>query len=182
MIVITAVIIAVLVLSYFMRNRSNGRRSSNNLVIIVLGDIGRSPRMLYHAQSAISRQYRVKIVAYRGELSLAFCHRRERLRSLIASGSYLAGSNPPLSLTTSEYVEFVYLPTPLPWISALPKPLFLLLAPLKVISASCSLLFALLYRIGPSPAHILVQVSSCSLRREMQFHRELTEANKLYVY
>ena len=40
--------------------------SSKSVVIVVLGDIGRSPRMLYHAQSFVSHGYTTHIVAYRG--------------------------------------------------------------------------------------------------------------------
>lgn len=39
---------------------------SKSVAIVVLGDIGRSPRMLYHAQSFISHGYTTHIVAYRG--------------------------------------------------------------------------------------------------------------------
>lgn len=42
------------------------RRRSKSVAIVVLGDIGRSPRMLYHANSFVAREYQTRIVAYRG--------------------------------------------------------------------------------------------------------------------
>lgn len=44
------------------------RRSRKSVAIVVLGDIGRSPRMLYHAGSFVERGYKTYIVAYRGAL------------------------------------------------------------------------------------------------------------------
>ena len=43
------------------------RRRTKSVAIVVLGDIGRSPRMLYHANSFVAREYKTHIVAYRGE-------------------------------------------------------------------------------------------------------------------
>lgn len=48
---------------YFQRDR----RVRKSVAIVVLGDIGRSPRMLYHATSFAERGFRTSIVAYRGE-------------------------------------------------------------------------------------------------------------------
>ncbi|KAL8283743.1 hypothetical protein RQP46_005538 [Phenoliferia psychrophenolica] len=106
--------------------------SSKSVAIVVLGDIGRSPRMLYHAQSFLSHGYTTHIVAYRGAAL-------------------------PKELTEASHVHLVYLPTPLAFVSALPRPLFLLLAPLKVLHATASLFWALAFRIEHAPAFMLVQ-------------------------
>ncbi len=59
----------------------------------------------------------------------------------------------------SPYVTFVYLPTPLAWISKLPKPLFILLSPVKVLLGALILAWTLLNKIGQTPAYMLIQVS-----------------------
>lgn len=106
--------------------------SSKSVAIIVLGDIGRSPRMLYHAKSFVDHGYTTHIVAY-------------------------AGVSLPKDLIDSPHTHLVYLPTPLAFVSALPRPLFLLLAPLKVVLAAWSLLWALMFRIERAPSFFLVQ-------------------------
>jgi hypothetical protein len=40
--------------------------SCRTVAIVVLGDIGRSPRMMYHAQSFASHDFTTYIIAYRG--------------------------------------------------------------------------------------------------------------------
>lgn len=45
----------------------NNTSSSKHVVVIVLGDIGRSPRMQYHALSLLEHKYRVTLVGYAGE-------------------------------------------------------------------------------------------------------------------
>lgn len=35
-----------------------------NATLVVIGDIGRSPRMCYHAKSLADKNYRVQIVGY----------------------------------------------------------------------------------------------------------------------
>lgn len=37
---------------------------AKNATLVVLGDIGRSPRMCYHAKSLADKNYRVQIVGY----------------------------------------------------------------------------------------------------------------------
>ncbi|GAA5876946.1 hypothetical protein JCM16303_006344 [Sporobolomyces ruberrimus] len=110
--------------------RSPSRRKSVGL--IVLGDIGRSPRMLYHAQSFVKNGYMTYIIAFKG-------------------------SKPPPSLTDNENCHFIYLSQPLPWTSSLPRIGFLLFAPLKVLLGACFLLSALLFRIPHAPTFFFVQ-------------------------
>ncbi|GAA5973451.1 hypothetical protein JCM11641_006468 [Rhodosporidiobolus odoratus] len=117
----------------FFRHRSaSPSPHQKSVALVVLGDIGRSPRMLYHAQSFASAGYRTAIVAYRG-------------------------SSPPRELAENPNVQFVYLATPLPFASGLPRPLFLLLAPFKVLLGACGLLYALMGRLDSLPRCLFVQ-------------------------
>jgi beta-1,4-mannosyltransferase len=45
--------------------------SYRTVAIIVLGDIGRSPRMMYHAESFASHDFKTYIVAYKGTSTLS---------------------------------------------------------------------------------------------------------------
>lgn len=71
-----------------------------------------------------------------------------------------AGSTPPKELLDNRCAHFVYLPQPLAFVSRLPRPLFLLLSPLKVVLAAFSLLYTLAVRIERAPSFMLVQVRS----------------------
>ncbi|BGP42115.1 mannosyltransferase [Rhodotorula kratochvilovae] len=105
--------------------------SPKSVALVVLGDIGRSPRMLYHAQSFARNGFTTYIVAHRG-------------------------SKPPKELTDDPNVRFVYLDTPLAWSSALAKPLFLACLPLRILLSASGLLFALL-ALPVAPAFLFVQ-------------------------
>lgn len=48
------------------RRHRGDAQDLKSVTIIVLGDIGRSPRMLYHATSFMQRGYKIYIVAYPG--------------------------------------------------------------------------------------------------------------------
>lgn len=41
-----------------------GDPKNKNVCVVVLGDIGRSPRMQYHAQSLIREGYNVDVIGY----------------------------------------------------------------------------------------------------------------------
>ncbi|CAG7847971.1 UDP-glycosyltransferase TURAN {ECO:0000303/PubMed:25919390} [Serendipita indica DSM 11827] len=112
--------------------RDHRRLHYGSVAILVLGDIGRSPRMMYHAQSFASHRVQTYIVAYKG-------------------------SKPIPSLLSMSHVEFLYIPEPPRWISKLPRRLFILLAPIKVAYQIWGLLNALVLQIPEPPVHILVQ-------------------------
>lgn len=50
-----------------------GTTPPRSVALVVLGDIGRSPRMLYHAQSFASAGFKTYILAYKG-MPLPPCH------------------------------------------------------------------------------------------------------------
>ncbi|KAK4052470.1 mannosyltransferase [Microbotryomycetes sp. JL201] len=88
--------------------------------------------MMYHTQSLLDCGLTTSVIAYRG-------------------------STPLHTLVTHPSCKFVYLPTPLAVTSRLPRPFFLLLAPLKVALGALSLLWAVLWRLEYTPQYILVQ-------------------------
>ena len=47
-------------------------REKESVTIVVLGDVGRSPRMMYHAGSFASRHWRTRIIGYDGRPSVAY--------------------------------------------------------------------------------------------------------------
>ncbi|KAF8323368.1 mannosyltransferase [Clavulina sp. PMI_390] len=111
------------------RKRFLHRRS---VVVVVLGDIGRSPRMMYHSQSFAQHDFETFIVGYRG-------------------------SEPPKSLRELPHVHFLYLPTLPQFILQAPRSLFLLVGPLKVIFQTLAVLHALLVRLPYTTEFIIVQ-------------------------
>lgn len=44
-----------------------GANPPRSVALVVLGDIGRSPRMIYHAQSFVQAGFKTYILAFRGE-------------------------------------------------------------------------------------------------------------------
>lgn len=54
----------VLVCLFATKNKSN--RNSKNVCVIVLGDLGRSPRMNYHCLSFANLGYNVSFIGYKG--------------------------------------------------------------------------------------------------------------------
>ena len=56
-------------ISYVIRNafRKRERASLRCAAVLVLGDIGRSPRMMYHAESFAKAQFETYLIGYKGE-------------------------------------------------------------------------------------------------------------------
>lgn len=54
----------ILVISFFVRGIKIKPVKPKSAIVLVLGDIGRSPRMMYHAKSLASHGYRTKVVGY----------------------------------------------------------------------------------------------------------------------
>ncbi|MFH4979613.1 hypothetical protein AB6A40_006322 [Gnathostoma spinigerum] len=101
---------------------------NKNAVLVVLGDIGRSPRMCYHAKSLAEKNYRVQIVGYVDTL-------------------------PFPAISKNPNIRLVGLRHPPDRISSLPSALMLVL---KCIWTFGVLLFALLFRVN-WPLLILMQ-------------------------
>ncbi|KAI0353157.1 mannosyltransferase [Trametes cingulata] len=100
-----------------------------SVAILVLGDIGRSPRMMYHAESFATNKFQTYLVGY-------------------------GGSKPIPSLLTMPRVRILYLSEPPSHLRGLP---FILAGPLKVLSQVVDILQTLLVRIPHPPEFILVQ-------------------------
>ncbi|KAG8762372.1 mannosyltransferase [Ceratobasidium sp. 428] len=124
------VLISVIALLFFLfrRQKSPVRRS---IAVLVLGDVGRSPRMMYHAQSLAENQFNTYLVGYSGSTLI------KALREL-----------PNLTMSS--------LTPPPKFITSLPQQLFILAAPLKLLIQAVSILWTLLVTI-PTPEYIMVQ-------------------------
>lgn len=65
-------IFVTLVVVYLVRNAFRKREKAflRSVAILVLGDIGRSPRMMYHAESFAQSNFQTYLIGYSGELHL----------------------------------------------------------------------------------------------------------------
>ena len=100
-----------------------------SIAVVVLGDVGRSPRMQYHTASLASLpRTRVSLVGYAGERCIASVEGSERVTQFLLGSPF----------------------------ARLPRSLFLLWAPLKVLYQVLQLFWTLLLAI-PRPDVILVQ-------------------------
>jgi len=107
-------------------------QSKSHVTIVVLGDLGRSPRMQYHALALASSQTEVNLVGY-------------------------AGSAPHRAVREHAHITCHLLPSP--WLQRqhrLPRPLFLGYVLLRVFSQCCRLLWVLLL-VVPRPDVMLIQ-------------------------
>ncbi|KAI5120229.1 hypothetical protein M0805_000043 [Coniferiporia weirii] len=117
-------------LVYIARNVFRRREKAflRSVAIVVLGDIGRSPRMMYHAESFAKAHFQTYLIGF-------------------------AGSTPIPSLERLN-VQLVHLSETPSGLKNLP---FLLLAPLKIAVQICSILYTLLVLIPHPPEYIMVQ-------------------------
>jgi len=100
-----------------------------NIAVVVLGDVGRSPRMQYHTASLASLpDTSVSLIGYAGERCIDAVERSPSVRQFLLGSPF----------------------------ARLPRALFLLWAPLKVLHQVLQLLWTLLVVI-PQPSAILVQ-------------------------
>lgn len=107
--------------------------SKGNVLILVLGDIGRSPRMQYHAASFASSGYHVDLVGYQGTTPIASVKDNDKIRI--------------------NYLTELWRPRP-----GAPRAAYLAYAPFKIFLQFFQLLFLLLLYTN-SPDYILVQVT-----------------------
>lgn len=118
--------IALLSLFYLLRRLSFQRSGAlgKSVAIIVLGDIGRSPRMLYHAQSFVDRGYNTHIVAYPGP-SLIHLLARLELINLWGTLSRLDTPEGAARVSPGRVCVLAYAPSVRQWTSktSVPTPL-----------------------------------------------------------
>lgn len=117
------------------------RRTSlgRSAVVVVLGDVGRSPRMCYHVESLADQGWKVSVVGY-------------------------GGSKLPTSIQRSS-VRFLRLEEFPHWISQLPRLAFIVVAPFKLLWQSTTLFWKVAMVVQPPPEVIIVQVSIDFIRR-----------------
>ncbi|THH11353.1 hypothetical protein EW145_g704 [Phellinidium pouzarii] len=116
---------------YVLRNVYMKREKAflRSVAIIVLGDVGRSPRMMYHAESFAKARFQTYLVGYTGST--------------------------PISSLERLNVQLVHL-SEIP--SAFKRLPFLLLAPLKIALQVYTILYVLSVYIPHPPEYIMVQV------------------------
>ncbi|KAK7468495.1 mannosyltransferase [Stygiomarasmius scandens] len=114
---------------FFRLFKPRNEHSLRTVAVLVLGDIGRSPRMMYHAESFAENGFMTYLVGY-------------------------GGSKPIPSLETLPKVQLCYLPEPPTILKSLP---FVVAAPFKIAHQIASILKELLIRIPEPPEYLLVQ-------------------------
>lgn len=123
--------------------------------VLVLGDIGRSPRMQYHALSIAKHGGTVELIGYHGMFEAAFTMNNLMLTHLTESALLPA-------LTKLPNVTVCALGAPPAVLRSKSAP-FIITGPLKVLWQVLNLLHVLLYKTQPAE-WLLVQV--CTLRQE----------------
>ncbi|PWW72360.1 Glycosyltransferase Family 33 protein [Tuber magnatum] len=109
-----------------------GRDQKPRVVVVVLGDIGRSPRMQYHALSIARKGGLVDLVGY-------------------------DESAPRPELVDNPNIKMCPLPPPPGFLRTGTPIQFILFAPLKALFQLTSMLYLLCYIIPPSAGYILLQ-------------------------
>jgi beta-1,4-mannosyltransferase len=120
-------LLVFLVVNVFQKVRQTPKLRS--VAILVLGDVGRSPRMMYHAESFAKLGFDTYLIGYKG-------------------------SKPILSLTSLSNIRLCYLSEPPPLVMRIP---FVLAAPIKILYQIATILYALVFDIPRPPEFIMVQ-------------------------
>jgi beta-1,4-mannosyltransferase len=151
--VLVVVVIAVCATLLLKPTRYEPRPSKPvSVQIVVLGDIGHSPRMQYHALSIAKHGGQVSIVGYQGLIQAA------NMTSKSYADGLRAESTPNQELLQHERISIVALPPAPAFLRTSNKYLFPFLAALKLANQTWYLWSALAYRSPPS-RWMLVQVS-----------------------
>ncbi|KAF8475608.1 glycosyl transferases group 1-domain-containing protein [Kalaharituber pfeilii] len=111
---------------------ADGAHPEKRVVVLVLGDIGRSPRMQYHALSIVRNGGKVDLVGYNESVP--------RPEILSSDSITIHPITPPPSLLTTSN-----------------KLLFPIFAPIKILFQLYSLLNILIYNIPLSASYLLIQ-------------------------
>ncbi|KAJ8582989.1 glycosyltransferase family 33 protein [Rhizopogon salebrosus TDB-379] len=117
--------LVIIVVHVFQKVRQRPRLRS--VAILVLGDVGRSPRMMYHAESFARLEFNTYLIGYRG-------------------------SNPIPSLNSLPHVRLCHLSEPPPLVAQIP---FLLAAPIKIAYQIVAILYTLVFTIPRPPEFIM---------------------------
>ncbi|ORX92561.1 UDP-Glycosyltransferase/glycogen phosphorylase [Basidiobolus meristosporus CBS 931.73] len=112
-------------------SREASEASGKRVTLLVLGDVGRSPRMQYHALSFAEQGYFVDFVGYEGSI-------------------------PMENVVNSAYIKLQYIQAPWKLPPGLPKLAFLLYAPFKVLFQILQLFWILLFTVS-KPDYIFLQ-------------------------
>jgi beta-1,4-mannosyltransferase len=154
------------------RLQSKRGSSLRSVAILVLGDVGRSPRMMYHAESFAKLHFETFLVGYKGTCALWM--------PLIGTPPRrpAAGSKPVPSLLSLPHVHFLYLSQPPALVQKLP---FVVVAPIKIAHQVLSILHALLWCIPHPPEFVLVQVSSLVISVQA-WYKEYVEESTQHPY
>jgi len=138
-------LLVFLVVNVFQKVRQTPKLRS--VAILVLGDVGRSPRMMYHAESFAKLGFDTYLIGYKGE---SYSH-----RIVVRLTFDTSGSKPILSLTSLSNIRLCYLSEPPPLVMRIP---FVLAAPIKILYQIATILYALVFDIPRPPEFIMVQV------------------------
>ncbi|KAG2160192.1 glycosyltransferase family 33 protein [Suillus bovinus] len=120
-------VLVFFVINVFQKVRQTPKLRS--VAILVLGDVGRSPRMMYHAESFAKLGFDTHLIGYKG-------------------------SKPILSLTSLSNIRLSYLSEAPPPVTRIP---FVLAAPIKIMYQIVTILYMLVYDIPRPPEFIMVQ-------------------------
>ncbi|KAJ3006437.1 mannosyltransferase [Thoreauomyces humboldtii] len=131
--ILLALACAHAVLLFYLRFKQQSGKSTRVLVL-VLGDIGRSPRTQYHAVSLAREGFHVHLVGYAGTPALP------EVREAVSA----------------RKITLHHLPTPRKLPASGPRVVYLVRAVLRTLRQITQLMRVMLWDV-PSPGHILVQ-------------------------
>ncbi|KAG2370324.1 glycosyltransferase family 33 protein [Suillus spraguei] len=120
-------LLVFLIVNVFQKVRQTPKLRS--VAILVLGDVGRSPRMMYHAESFAKLGFDTYLIGYKG-------------------------SKPIPSLTSLPDIRLCYLSESPPLVTQIP---FILAAPIKILYQIVTILYTLVFDIPRPPEFIMVQ-------------------------
>lgn len=133
---ITTIVLLTLPSQYDERNKSK-EETGPRVQVLVLGDLGRSPRMQYHALSIAKHGGYVDLIGYRD-------------------------SDPHPDILSKPSILLLAIPQPPKFLQTNNRALFLIYGPLKVLFQLWSLWLLLGYRTKPAK-WMLIQVRSFSI-------------------
>ena len=137
-----------------LRPGSSKRPETVSMQVVVLGDIGRSPRMQYHALSIAKLGGRVELIGYIGSCSTRLIDAVYGIQL-----TPVPETEPYAELLTHSNITIIPLQASPRALQTANRSLFLLFAPLKVLLQTWTLWITLGYRMKPAK-WMLVQVGA----------------------